>query len=60
MKTYLMKLPGKPDKIIENIIYEKLLPQVEKLGGTLVLIEEDEEVKIPLTRTETLLGDLGL
>lgn len=38
---YLLSLPGKPDKIITNIVPEILRPQVEKLGGTLTEIKKE-------------------
>jgi hypothetical protein len=37
---YLLKLPGKPDKVLENISFEKLIVQVEAMGGTLTEIKE--------------------
>jgi len=41
---YLLKLPGKPDKKVTNIVPEILRPQVEKIGGTLEPISEKETV----------------
>lgn len=56
---FLMKLPGKPDKIITNIVLDKLRPQVEKLGGTLVELD-DEEVKVSFSRSQAIISDMGL
>jgi hypothetical protein len=46
---YLLKLPGKEDRIIENIVFEKVLPKVLELGGTLELVIEKEPEPIAPT-----------
>jgi len=60
-KKYLLKLPGKPDKIVENIIFDTVQALAEKEGGTLEEFENLEKPdKVNLSRTATLSDDLGL
>jgi hypothetical protein len=41
MAKYLIKIPGKPDKIVENMDYNVLMIRVGDLGGTVERVHEE-------------------
>jgi hypothetical protein len=46
MAQFLMKIPGRPNKILTNIVFDKLIGQVEKMGGTLEPIEVNQTLQL--------------
>ena len=42
-QKYCISLPGKEDRIIENVNYDKIMERVKKLGGSLVRIDSEIE-----------------
>ena len=44
---YKLSLPNKPDRILENIVFDKVFPKVEAMGGTLEPIREEQPKPTP-------------